>query len=281
MNNIKFILSTDKAEYLLGEPVVIYLELSNIGTQSTLIIDLLDPKYEFVNFYIKKEKEEKLFKPYVVADSLLRTRSLKPAESIKETAKIFYGSKGWTFNTIGKYLIRATYNNMVNESERKLESNVVEVNIQPPKNEQEKEQVHLIMGDEQGLFLLFEGGDHLLNGITNLTRLSNKYPMSVLAGYANYALGVNYSKDFKDFQKGIVRKAEIERSITHLENAKILNNEKYFAKQTYFTLSDVYKKSNNNAAAKETLNEFIQKFSNNEIHTDNIIKARNLLNEID
>jgi hypothetical protein len=34
------------------------------------------------------------------------------------------------------------------------------------------DQVDLIKGNEQALFLLFEGGDHLTNGITKLTELA-------------------------------------------------------------------------------------------------------------
>ena len=50
-----------------------------------------------------------------------------------------------------------------------------------PENDQEKDQVNLIMGDEQGKLLLFEGGDHLSTGMQNLTQLTNKYPQSDLA----------------------------------------------------------------------------------------------------
>jgi TolA-binding protein len=59
--------------------------------------------------------------------------------------------------------------------------------------------------------LLFESGDHLANGISSLQKIVDKYPQSQLASYANFALGKNFAIDFKDFQKGRVRKAEIEK----------------------------------------------------------------------
>jgi len=46
--------------------------------------------------------------------------------------------------------------------------------------------------------LLFEGGDHLVNGIKNITELAEKYPNTVLGAYANASLGIHLSKDFKD-----------------------------------------------------------------------------------
>jgi hypothetical protein len=76
------------------------------------------------------------------------------------------------------------------------------------------------MGDEQGKLLLFEGGDHLSTGMQNLTQLTNKYPQSDLAAYANFAIGMNWSRDFKNFHKKELRPANTEKSASHLENAK-------------------------------------------------------------
>jgi hypothetical protein len=193
----------------------------------------------------------------------------------------FYGGKGWTFKSVGKYQITATYNGLVNNPKEELRSNVVEVNIRAPQNEQEKDQVNLIMGDEQGLFLLFEAGDHLSNGIRSLTELASKYPQSDLAGYANFALGMSYSKDFKDFQRGFVRKADTERALLHLKSAKDRNVDGYFARQAYLTLANIYEDSNVEDAKKETLNEFIERFSRDSKHADSIKKAKSMLEEVD
>lgn len=76
------------------------------------------------------------------------------------------------------------------------------------------------MEREQGLFLLFESGDHLSNGITSLLHFTNRFPDSILAGYADAVLGKTYSIDFSDFHKGEVRKANFEKAIFHLRRAK-------------------------------------------------------------
>jgi hypothetical protein len=281
VQEIEFRLSMGKTEYLLGEPAVAYLELSNSGTQSVPVIDQLDPKLGIVKFYIKSGSEETIFRPYVVADSMPRTSLLNPGTLVSGDAKIFYGGKGWTFKSVGKYQIRATYNGLVSNPKEELNSNVVEVNIRSPENKQEKDQVSLIMGDEQGLFLLFEAGDHLSKGIRSLTELTRKYPQSDLAGYANIALGRNYSKDFKDFQRGFVRKADTERSLLHLKSAKDRNVDSYFARQAYLTLAKIYEDSNLEDAKKETLNEYIERFSRDSKHADSIKKAKSMLEELD
>lgn len=118
--------------------------------------------------------------------------------------------------------------------------------------------------------LLFESGDHL-----SLLNLVNKFP-----GYANFALGKNYSIDFKDFHKGQVRKAETEKSISYLKNAKEKDIGSYFKKETFLTLADVFKRSNNFVAAKETLDEFIQTFSYDPRHSGSITKAKSILNDL-
>jgi hypothetical protein len=106
-------------------------------------------------------------------------------------------------------------------------------------------------------FLLFEIRDHLTSGISLLQNLANKFPQSKLANYANFALGKNFATDLKDFQKGRIRKAEIEKSIDYLNKTKDKEIGSYFKKETFFTLTDLFKKSNNMSAIKKTL-EFIE-----------------------
>jgi hypothetical protein len=280
VKEINFRLSTDKAEYLLGEPVIAYIEINNSGTEPVTVIDQLDPKFGIVKFYIKSENNlESIFRPFTVVDSIRHTVLINPEESISQAAKIFYGGDGWTFKSAGRHQLRASYEGMA-ENHKVIDSNIVEINTVPPRNEDEKEQVNLIMGEQQGLFLLFESGDHLSDGIGSLSNLVRKFPQSNLAGYANSALGKNYSMDFKDFQKGAVRKAEIEKSRFHLENAKDKDIGSYFRTQTFLTLADVFKRSNDIAAAKQTLNEFIQTSSDDTRQLDTVNKARNILNEL-
>ena len=240
----------------------------------------MDPKYEYLNFYTKKENEEEiLFVPYTIADSIIHTSVLESERSISDSIKIFYGGNGWTFVSAGKYQIRTSYGGNIENPVEKIDSNVIEINVLPPKNEQE--QANLIMGKEQGKFLLFESGDHLTEGVSSLQKLVNKFPQSHLADYANFALGKNFAIDFKDFQKGKIRKADIEKSVAHLNKTKDKEMGSYFKKEIFLTLANLFKKSNNIPEAKKMLNEFIETSSHDPKLSASINKAKNTLSEIE
>ena len=282
VKEINFKVTTDKPKYLLGEPVIAYTEIHNSGTEALSVIDQLDPKFEIVKFYIKNEKsQESNFRPVVVADSIEHRILLEPGKSVKPHAsKIFYGRNGWTFGAAGRYELRASYKGIADNPQNEPEifdSNIVVIDIASPRSHDEEEQVNLMMGREQGLFLLFESGDHLSDGITALSDIVKKFPQSDLAGYANVALGKSYSRDFKDLKKGTVRKADLGKTISHLENAKDKDVGSYFRGEAYLTLLDAYDRSGNPVAAKRILSEFVKTSSNDSKQSENLRKAQNML----
>lgn len=276
-NEIEFKLEIGKKDYLLGEPVVAYMDIINSGSEPVEVIKKLDPEFGIVKFIIKKQNEETVFRPYMVVDSLPEKVTLKPGSRISGSGKIFYGGKGWTFNSPGNYQIKATYSGLVEDPDKVIESNTAEVQIRSPSSDEEKDQVNLIMGDEQGLFLLFQGGDHLSDGISNLKELTTKYPQSDLAGYADIALGTNYSKDFKNFQKNEVRKADKEKSLEYLREGVKKDVDATFAKQAYFMMADIYDRTNSSDSKKETLSDFIQRFSGDKKLSESVDKAKSMI----
>ena len=264
-----------KGEYLIGEPAVAYLDLINTGSKPIEVIDQLDPSFGVVKIYVKSDKEV-LFRPYIIADAVAHTTLLNPGEKVSGTAKIFFGGKGWTFKKPGIYILKATYDGIPSAPKEEIESNSVKVAIRKPLDRAERDQVNLITGDEQGLFLLMEGGDHLKKGIKSLTKLTNEHPDSNLAGYADLALGVNLSKNFKDFQKGRVRDAKPQQSVKHLENTMDKKVDDWYKRQAYFTLADVYKKYDL-GNPKEVMNEFVDKFSNDPKLQRSVSKAKKII----
>jgi hypothetical protein len=278
VEDIIFTISINHREYLLGSPIVVHLEIHNAGSKSVSLLDQLKPEFDVVKFDIKKENEKFPFRPYTILDARPHVVSLEPGKSIGDSAKLFYGAQKWTFKSPGLYLITASYNGLVDEPNKVIHSNEIELEIRAPANKEEKEQVDLIMGDEQGRFLLFEGGDHLTNGMQNLTELATKYPESDLAKYANFSLGISTSTEFADFTKNRVRQSDIKKSLTHLEAAKPKLHG-YYAKKAYFTLANLYDKSNDKTAKENTLSEFVDRFSSDSKFTDSISKAKNMLED--
>ena len=171
-----------------------------------------------VKFYIKSDDEEVYFLPKNHIDFVPKEKVLGPGELVYGRAKIFYGARGYSFPKVGTYKVRAEYQGLSDHYGRTINSNTVDVIIRPPKNKEEEEQVRLIKGDQQALLFLFEGGEHLTDGINQLTRLAQEYPNSTLGSYANAVLGLHWSRDFADFRNKRVRKADHEKALYIFRN---------------------------------------------------------------
>jgi hypothetical protein len=276
-NNIEFKLKMGKEEYLPGQPAIAYLSLINNSNQSISLINLFDPKYDFVKFVVEQNGNVTQFIPYSIVDAVPKPMKLDPGKSIHGHAKIFYGGNGYTFPDPGTYKIKAVYHGLVYPS-KVIESNTKEVKIRAPQNMEEEEQVNLIKGQEQALFLLFEGGDHLVNGIKNITELAEKYPNTVLGAYANAALGIHLSKDFKDLVRNKIRKSNLESANKFLSTAKD-NVMGHWANSSYLTLARNYDKSGIKEEKTNVLNEFVDKFREDDKNADAINVAKKILQE--
>ena len=267
-----------KKEYLPGQPAIAYLKLTNDGSEPLAIIDKLDPEYNVVKFYVKKKDKEVRFMPYSLLEFVSKEKILNPGESVFGRAKIFYGSNGYTFPRPGKYEVRATFFGVGHGLGKAIDSNNTDVNVRPPKNKEEREQVKLITGKEQALFFLFEGGDQLKNGMRELTKLANKYPNSILGSYANAVLGLHWSKEFKDFKSKHVRQPDNDKARSYLDTAAD-TVKGYWANATYLNLANLHKKSGEKGLMKNILGDFVSKFDGDSKNTNGIVTAKKILNE--
>ena len=161
---------------------------------------------------------------------------------------------------------------------RIIESNIIDVIVRKPKDKAEEEQVKLITGKEQALLFLFEGGDHLTEGLDQLTKLAQQYPQSVLGSYANAVLGLHWSRECKDFKNKRVRKPNYEMARSFLETASD-TVQGYWANATYLNLAEINKKTGNKIDEINVLDEYINKFKNQSKNTNGIKIARKLLND--
>lgn len=271
---LEFTIQAGKSEYLPGQPTIIYMELKNLSTDSITVSDQLEPEFEVVKFYIKiDDAAEAEFKALATYDYLLRNVELKPGESIKKYAKIFYGASGYSFPKAATYKVKAVYNGIAGKPNELIQSNTIEVIVRSPKLEEEKDEVDLMYGDEQARFLLYEGGDHLTDAITKLTELAKKYPDSVLGGYANAALGVHWNKNFKDLPNKKIRKANTEVAESFLKVAT-KNTTGHWANTSHLNLAQIYENRNDTNAMNKVLNDFIVKFEGDSKNENAIKKAK-------
>ncbi len=273
---IEFIVSTEKQEYLLGEPILVNCEVKNISNDIVEVLDKFEADYDIVTYHVVKSSEKDVsFVPYTVMDFLPESVTLSPQDSVFGMSKIFYGGKGWTFDKPGNYKVWATYNGLAKHPEKVIKSNVLEIKVNAPVNDQEKEQADLIMGDEQGLFLLYDGGDDLSEGIKNLNILRDKFPESDLSSYVNFSMGESLTREFKDFKNKKVRPPEPSKALDYLSKAKD-KLPKELECQAYMRMADCCK-TMDTTEEKHILKEFITKFSDDRRYAKAVEKAKKKL----
>ena len=250
-------LSTDKNTFQLGEPLFVSVELKNKGNSSMDVIKFLEPDYQFTRYTVIKPDGNQIFYGPITILNVRQnlTMSLAPGESHFENAKIFFGNKGWVFDTPGTYKITATHTSLDGNH---INSNELTVEIQSASDEAHRNAADLMLTSEAGLFLLWEGGDQFKDGIASLEKVASELSGTIHATYANFALGMNLSQNQGE------RKAELDKASTYLEQAQRLSKEKtstdYLRSKTLMRLNDIYEKEGKMEKRDEVLRMFREEF---------------------
>ena len=233
------IIGSERKKFQLGEPVILNCEIKNVSNKTINVIDKFEAEYDIIQYHTSISNKNTRFVPYIIIDFIPDFKSLDPQDSVYGMSKIFYGSKHWTFDKPGKYKIWATYNDMINDPNLTIKSNVLEIEVKKPESTAEKEQSKLIMGDEQGKFLLFDGGDHLEKGLESLNNLKDKFPNSILSSYVHFSLGMSFAQEFKNFIQDKVRPAKPGEAKEYLSKVTLKTPKeiRYKAYVTMITLS--------------------------------------------
>lgn len=242
--NLEFKILADKTDFALGEPVIFFMTLKNAGPAAADVMLPLDPMAGYVVFTIKDPQgRESAFTPWAHGDPAAPYHKLQPGQVITEDAKIFFGSSGWTFSSPGTYLVRAAYLGSA-------QSNAASITIRQPATNDERQAADLFLqSKEVGYFLIFEGGDHLRDGVNRLEQAANRFPNSPLASYANLALGKSFLEDFANFKERRLRKADPQRAIRYLQKAALKRFSLYQVSQSHLYLSQGYAKTGNRQMA--------------------------------
>jgi len=184
-------LEASKTNYLLGEPVVLYVSLQNTSDEVRELPLFLGPMAGYVDYKIKyPDNSKKSFESSVTGELINPMKAVAPGKQIIGEAKLFYGAKGWTFKQPGSYEITAS---MFRGS---LSSTVI-IMVQAPVDESTSNAAQLFLeSGDVGFFLFFEGGD-ILEAIQRLEQVANEYPGTPHATYANQVLGSRLINDFR------------------------------------------------------------------------------------
>jgi hypothetical protein len=221
---VKLRLELPKQNFVVGEPLVVTVGLHNMGQTSQAVLPLLDPKYRFLNIEVREPggTEFETFQPVVLADARgARAQTLAPGASIHEEARIFFGADGWVFKKPGQYSIRADYVGPAEagrpfEEKGRLQSNVLDVTISEPTTSSDRRARELILGPQQGLFLLLGGGDHLKTGASNLRKAVEEAPTATQSAAVRLALGTAALNPTINQATGVESQPRLDEAKTHL-----------------------------------------------------------------
>jgi hypothetical protein len=198
-------LESPKPTFVVGEPIVLTLGLHNIGRTREDVNPLLNPEYGFMDIEIQAPGSDSFqpFLPSIVRDVRnVRLASLLPGDALYDEARIFFNGRGWLFGKPGKYLVKGSFS-LDLDGKLTIQSKTIEISIVLPQREVDKRASALIDGDEQGIILLLNGGDHLKHGMDNLRRLLAEEPAATQAPAVRLALGLNALKPTVKLPAGI------------------------------------------------------------------------------
>jgi hypothetical protein len=248
-------IKASKANYVIAEPVVLYVSLQNTSNDIRELPFFLNPDFGLVYYYVKRLgtmenlDESKPFFPWAIIDHLRPTKDFAPGEIVREEVKLFFNLVGWTFKEPGTYEVTAR----LGRGRQGTPSNTLTITVHAPTDEQTAQAAELFLGStEVGYFLLFEGGDHLKEGIQRLQQVVTQYPNTPHATYANQALGRGLVESFFN------RHEDPASAIQFLEKAKQNPVSFYDVLHTHLALYDAYTKLNKTAQAKSVVKDLVQ-----------------------
>jgi hypothetical protein len=246
---------------LLGEPVVLRLNLKTTSGRGKTVHGYLHPTTGLVKIAIQKPGGEvHLFEPIMEhCVSGQQTFIDVSSAALQDSAYIGYGKRGLYFTQGGLYKIRATY--YAADGSQVL-SNLISMRVRNPATAEDENMADLLMGDEQGRLFALLGSDstQLANGNKAFDEVLAKYPGHPLANYVRLVKGVNAGRDFKlvipNKTKIDLRKADhqqtIEMMIALEKGAPEIGLDPITVNQARSYLSDSQKKIGDEAAAAAT-----------------------------
>lgn len=189
----------------LGVPVSVDLELSGTTDEGRVAPRVFGPRPGNVDIAIRGPGGGTLlFEPLLRHCRFDATTTLsRHDEPLRESAFIHYGRSGFAFGHPGRYEIRAR---LSAPGGTVVMSNVVVVDVRPPRDRTDNAVVELAFGEQQGTLMSLVGSDapQLQQGNDALRTLVERYPDHPVAASARLARATNAAREFKILSAGRV-----------------------------------------------------------------------------
>jgi hypothetical protein len=227
-SGLRLELRTHKS-FALGEPVVVEFKLATTDLRGKRVhaAEQLHPNFGAVQIAIQSPSGEvSVYHPPLDHCAQVETTVLDESNrAVYESAYIGYDNeKGHYFDQPGTYKVRGIYYALDGSV---VLSDVVQIRVRSPIDQNEEEIAELLLGDEQGMQLYLLGSDspQLQGGADALELLADKHAAHPLAVYAHLVKGYNASREFKtisrDYQVSVRQPniSEAKKSLTAVMEA--------------------------------------------------------------
>ena len=218
---VQLVLEAEKTRFVEGEPVYVTVRLRNVGSTVVDSFKVLDPRAGAIRVVIETPDRPRLvFLPLSLVDVEGGVSKLEPDRELTTVIPIFYGGLKWSFPQPGTYTVAATYRHSKTMSSQAVRSNSITLSVTQGDGAGRLLMEDTRAGEETGKFLVWQQGDHLLQGLERLTRLLTNYPNSPITDYVRLALGHNLSRTFRDYSMGKTRRQDCARALAYLDQVR-------------------------------------------------------------
>jgi hypothetical protein len=181
-----------KLAYLMGEPVVLDLELKPKSDVPVFVPNTLDPGYRDFNIWIQNELGERYLHrpPHVFCLTVKDTIEVSSKRPLKNNPRIFIKSPGPNFDKPGIYQLWAEFQWRRNKTTSLIRSNTVGLEVLAPSSLIEEKISAAFRQPQIALFLSNKGGTLRLQLRRLLYSLIKEVPRHHALQYSRYALGM-------------------------------------------------------------------------------------------
>jgi hypothetical protein len=176
------------------EPVTLELKLTNISSQPRVVDENLLSRTDSMTIILKKDgKPARQFAPYAQYCWLPGKTMLMSGESVYESLFVSAGHNGWDLAEPGNYTVQIA----LHLDGEDIISNVLRINVAPPRGYEEEFLAQDFFSEEVGRILTFNGSLFFTKGNDALRGVYKKLSDRRVAFHASLVLGNAIARDYK------------------------------------------------------------------------------------
>jgi tetratricopeptide (TPR) repeat protein len=191
---LRLTLRSEKPSYLVAEPVLIRLELSNEGAQTVAVSPELDLETQQTSLFIAAPGGSfQQYDPGYVDEPSRPLRKLAPSQAVEHVQLVLYNSpaKEFAFPTPGAYQVKAVVHGLGRHPD--VSSNTIEVRVTAPTG-RDDEALRLFRSPDVAQLVL--NADEPASAVEKLETLRTQFAGTTYADYAQFYLARRETQEF-------------------------------------------------------------------------------------